>query len=142
MTSMTRPIRMAGLVMAGAISLVLALLLAERIIQPGIIDDFGTTALLGLVLLFVLPAMTMIALRHDRLEAVRLAGLADDDRRRETTPSAASEEDAALGDPARAVRHAPHARPPQPAAGRGAEGPVDRGLHREQIASERVAAAD
>lgn len=66
MPVLTRSVRLLSLCLAGVVSLIAGLLLAERIIQPGIIDDFGTSALLGLILLFVLPIVTAFALRHDR----------------------------------------------------------------------------
>lgn len=136
MTPMTRPIRLASLVMAGVISLVLALLVAERVIRPGVIDEFGTLALLGLVMLFVLPAMTMLALRHDRREAVRLAGLVSG---RAIAADARDDAHEAIAiDPSRLVRHAPHPRPPLPAAGRGAEGGGDRAAERAVRAESRV----
>jgi len=136
MPAMTRRVRILGLSLAGAASLIAGLLLAERIIQPGIIDDFGTPALVGLILMLVLPVVTALALRHDLRVArcvVREEDLhtkaassllfaemhetADDclDRRLEGMLS--QEVDNAI----RAVRHTAHARPPMP-TGRTAEG--------------------
>lgn len=74
MPVLTRSVRLISLSLAGVVSLIAGILLAERIIQPGIIDDFGTSALLGLILMLVLPVVTAFALRHDRrvaLAAVR-----------------------------------------------------------------------
>ena len=74
MPAMIRTVRYTSLVVSGVVSLVAAVLLAERIIRPGIIDDFGTWVLLGLLMLFLLPAATMLALRHDRRQALIAIG--------------------------------------------------------------------
>lgn len=128
MSNLARTIRILSLVMAGMISLVMGLLLAERIIRPGIIEGFGTAALLGLVMLFILPALTFLALRHDRDEAIRLTGLRSyNETNRTDQPAPAAQqlaEDLQLPSLARRkIRHTAHARPPVITAGRTAEGP-------------------
>jgi len=82
--------------MAGSVSLVAGLLLAERLVRPEVIDQVATPALLGLVLLFVLPALTFFAIRHDARVLARVRGAPGDF-------AEATHEDLAPG--ARAVRH-------------------------------------
>lgn len=76
MTGFKRLVRGAGLGMAGSVSLVLGLLLAERLVRPQVIERIDTPALVGLVLLFVLPVATFLAIRHDRRVVARLRDLA------------------------------------------------------------------
>jgi hypothetical protein len=130
---MARSVRIASMVMAGVVSLVTGLMLAERIIRPGIIDDFGTAALLGLVMLLVLPALTLIALRHDRDEAVRLAGHRAGAEHADPAndPTLVEGELALPPIGRRMVRH--HAHPRTPIAGRSAEGPAG-GEHADRFA--------
>ena len=123
MTAVIRTTRAVSLAMAGVVSLIAAVLLAERIIRPGIIDDFGTAALLGLLMLFMLPAITLLALRNDRRHALIAVG-------REQAETAAqallASEEGQLALPEidpRTVRHGAHPRPPLISAGRTAEGP-------------------
>lgn len=63
-------VRVAGLALAGAVSVSLALLIAERVVRPGVISEVQTPLLLGLVLLFVLPVLTFFAARQDNQAAV------------------------------------------------------------------------
>lgn len=63
-------VRVAGLALAGAVSVTLALLIAERIVRPGVISEVRTPMLLGLVMLFVLPALTFFAARQDERTAI------------------------------------------------------------------------
>jgi hypothetical protein len=65
MLEVRRFVRVAGLALAGTVSVLLAVLLAERVVRPGVISEVQTSMLLGLVLLFVLPAMTYFAARQD-----------------------------------------------------------------------------
>lgn len=127
MSVFRRTIRMSGLVVAGVLSLVTAMMLGERIIQPGTVETLGTPALLGLVLMFVLPAVTGLALRHDRLQAMRLSQDEATIESLEDAVRAATEGELRLPAlPNRTVRHDPHARPPAMIAGRSSDatGPV------------------
>ena len=127
MPGLLTAIRRTSLIVSGVVSLVTALLLAERIIRPGVIEEFGTFALVGLLMLFLLPAATVLALRHDRRQALveigreRAAAAArlilETERTAELGADAIAEH-TALQDQ-RAVRHLAHSR----SAGRTAEGP-------------------
>ena len=140
MPVLTRRVRIIGLCLAGTASLIAGLLLAERIIQPGIIDDFGTSALVGLILMLVLPVVTAFALRHDlrmarcvvreeELHAKAASSLLSADQQEISNQSLDRSLDRILDgmlvqevdNAIRAVRHTAHARPPMP-VGRSAEG--------------------
>ncbi len=141
MPGLLTAIRRTSLVVSGAISLIAAVLLAERIIRPGIIEDFGTVALLGLLMLFLLPAATLLALRHDRRQMLDAVGRERADAAARLILAAERGADPAFqpaSDPAnailldpRSVRHGAHAR----SAGRSAEGPTPTGV---PVAGDRV----
>ncbi|MBZ0173017.1 MAG: hypothetical protein K8E66_11590 [Phycisphaerales bacterium] len=76
MTGFKRLVRGTGLGMAGSVSLLLGLLLAERLVRPDVIERIDTPALIGLVMLFVLPVLTFFAIRHDGRVVARLRDLA------------------------------------------------------------------
>lgn len=121
MSGLSRAIRRTSLVVSGIVSLVAALLLAERIIRPGVIEDFGTIVLVGLLMLFLLPAATMLALRHDRRQALVAAGRAQAEAA--AAFIAEAERKFEMPEPdARLVRHGAHTKPAV-SAGRSAEGP-------------------
>jgi len=75
----------AGLALAGAVSVSLALLIAERVVRPGVISEVQTPMLLGLVLLFVLPALTFFAARQDERTAIAESVARRAARRQHTT---------------------------------------------------------
>lgn len=78
-------VRVAGLALAGAVSVSLALLIAERVVRPGVISEVQTPMLLGLVLLFVLPALTFFAARQDERTAIAESVARRAARRQHTT---------------------------------------------------------
>lgn len=78
-------VRVAGLALAGAVSVSLALLIAERVVRPGVISEVQTPMLLGLVLLFVLPALTFFAARQDERTAIAESVARRAARRQRTT---------------------------------------------------------
>jgi hypothetical protein len=102
MADIRRVARGSGLVLAGIVSLIGGLVLAERLVRPDIIGLVTTPILFGVVLLFVLPALTFFALRHDARERVRL---------RLSAPRVTGDE--AAPDP-RSIRHDAHDRPAAP----------------------------
>lgn len=104
MADIRRVTRGSGLVLAGMVSLIGGLVLAERLVRPDIIGLVTTPILFGVVLLFVLPALTFFALRHDARERIRLRRLAP------TTPG----DEAAPAPDLRSIRHDAHDRPAAP----------------------------
>lgn len=104
MADIRRVARGSGLVLAGVVSLIGGLVLAERLVRPDVIGLVTTPILFGVVLLFVLPALTYFALRHDARERVRLARLAPRPAPDDATPAP----------DLRAIRHDAHDRPAAP----------------------------
>ena len=119
MTGFKRLVRGAGLGIAGMVSLVLGLLLAERLVRFDVIGQIDTTVLSGLVLLFVLPVLTYFAIRHDGRVASRMQALATPpDAAADATHSLAGTPDAGAGAGelarVRVVRHPAHERESAP----------------------------
>ncbi|USO00201.1 MAG: hypothetical protein H6810_05945 [Phycisphaeraceae bacterium] len=112
MTGFRRLVRGAGLGLAGTISLVLGVLAAERLVRPGVIDLVNTPVLVGLVLLFVLPVLTFMAMRHDGRVVARLRDLAAPrgEPRLGLAAFATSAPDDASTHDVRVVRHGAHDR--------------------------------
>ncbi len=109
MTGFKRLVRGAGLGIAGVVSLVLGLLLAERLVRFDVIGRIDTTVLSGLILLFLLPVLTFFAIRHDGRVAARLRGLNAPATDPLENPNAGAAH-ASAAPAVRTVRHGAHGR--------------------------------
>ena len=119
MSGFKRRVRGGGLAISGVLSVVLGILLADRLVQPTVIEEIRTPVLMGLLALFVLPVLTFFAVRQDA-RAVRETApgpAGDGEAGGEAPPSAGAV------DGVRVVRHGARAR----SCGASLPSPGDRG---------------
>jgi len=116
MSELRRVARIAGLAVAGTLSVVLGLVLAERLVRPDVIQEVRTPFLIALVMLFVLPVLTYFAVRQDERTAAWSASVRRTAPRRAETARAASQVSTILAEARLAQERPAPTTPTQPEA--------------------------